>query len=178
MPITSEGADLEIVRKVQDIIEQYEAAAARLRQLSNKPQVDGITGYHEFPSLAEDYESRAQKYREVAKLLREPLKAPLSPMQEDALLRLCLQRSSEPVAAVTSRAAEGLQVAADDRLGYLNIFSARGDGNLNDPIFKSSNAEGKDVEVSSWSVHYRDEPRNCKLMQGCMCFGHIRHCLT
>lgn len=63
MPITSEGADLEIVRKVQDIIEQYEAAAARLRQLSNKPQVDGITGYHEFPSLAEDYESRAQKYR-------------------------------------------------------------------------------------------------------------------
>mmetsp|Transcript_62706 Transcript_62706/g.99309 ORF Transcript_62706/g.99309 Transcript_62706/m.99309 type:complete len:118 (+) Transcript_62706:62-415(+) len=113
MPITSEGADLEIVRKVQDIIEQYEAAAARLRQLSNKPQVDGITGYHEFPSLAEDYESRAKKYREVAKLLREPLKAPLSPMQEDALLRLCLQRSSEPAAAVAWRAAEGLKVAKE-----------------------------------------------------------------
>jgi len=38
---------------------------------------------------------------------------------------------------------------SDDRSGYLNIFSARGDGNLNDPIFKSSNARGKDVEVSS-----------------------------
>eukprot|EP00434_Breviolum_minutum_P013274 symbB.v1.2.011694.t1/scaffold787.1/size162597/5 len=113
MPITAEGADLEIVRKVQDITEQYEAAAEKLRQLSRKPQVDGITGYHEFPQLAEEYENRAQKYREVAKLLKEKLKTPLSPSQEDALLRLCLQRSSEPVAAVTSRAAEGLQVARD-----------------------------------------------------------------
>jgi hypothetical protein len=32
-------------------------------------QVDGITGYHEFPSLAEDYESRAQKYREAPRAL-------------------------------------------------------------------------------------------------------------
>eukprot|EP00913_Durusdinium_trenchii_P028714 g26929.t1 len=83
MPITAEGADLEIVRKVNDIIEQYEAAARQLRELSRKPQVDGITGYHEFPSLAEEYENRAQKYREVARLLREPPKTPLSPNQED-----------------------------------------------------------------------------------------------
>ena len=32
-------------------------------------EVDGITGYHEFPSLAEDYESRAQKYREAGHFL-------------------------------------------------------------------------------------------------------------
>ena len=28
----------------------------------------------------------------------------------------------------------------DDRVGHLNTILARGDGNLNDPIFKSSNA--------------------------------------
>lgn len=45
--------------------------------------MDGITGYHEFPQLAEEYQSRADKYREVAKLLREPPKTPLSPAQEE-----------------------------------------------------------------------------------------------
>ena len=65
MPITAHGADLEVVRKVQEVIQQYDAAAAQLKVMSQKPQVDGITGYHEFLPLAEDYESRAQKYREV-----------------------------------------------------------------------------------------------------------------
>ena len=43
----------------------------------------------------------------------------------------------------------------DDWVGHLNTILARGDGNLNDPIFKSSNARalpggrGGDVEVSS-----------------------------
>ena len=30
----------------------------------------------------------------------------------------------------------------DDRVGHLNTILARGGGNLNDPIFKSSNARG------------------------------------
>ena len=42
---------------------------------------------------------------------------------------------------------------SDDRVGNLNTILARGGGNLNDPIFKSSNdwaLPGKgDVEVSS-----------------------------
>ena len=47
---------------------------------------------------------------------------------------------------------------SDDRVGHLNNILARGGGNLNDPIFKSSNAPalsggwgggGGDVEVSS-----------------------------
>ncbi|CAK9009146.1 unnamed protein product [Durusdinium trenchii] len=118
MPITAEGADLEIVRKVNDIIEQYEAAARQLRELSRKPQVDGITGYHEFPSLAEEYENRAQKYREVARLLRDPPKTPLSPNQEDALLRLSLGTNYEPAAvAVASRAGE----VAKQTLGIQNV---------------------------------------------------------
>ena len=29
---------------------------------------------------------------------------------------------------------------SDDRVGHLNTILARGSGNLNDPIFKSSNA--------------------------------------
>ncbi|CAK9009144.1 unnamed protein product [Durusdinium trenchii] len=107
MPITAEGADLEIVRKVNDIIEQYEAAARQLRELSRKPQVDGITGYHEFPSLAE-----------VARLLRDPPKTPLSPNQEDALLRLSLGTNYEPAAvAVASRAGE----VAKQTLGIQNV---------------------------------------------------------
>ncbi|CAE7377477.1 unnamed protein product, partial [Symbiodinium necroappetens] len=96
MPITTHGADLEVVRKVQDVIEQYEAAAARLKSMSQKPQVDGITGYHEFPQLAEEYERRAQQYREVAKLFQKPLDMPLSPNQQDALLRLSLGTTYEP----------------------------------------------------------------------------------
>ena len=48
---------------------------------------------------------------------------------------------------------------SDDGVGNLNTILARGGGNLNDPIFKSSNARalpggGGDVEVSSWSAHY------------------------
>ena len=39
---------------------------------------------------------------------------------------------------------------SDDRVGHLNIILARGGGNLNDSIFKSSKG---DVEVSSWSPH-------------------------
>ena len=31
---------------------------------------------------------------------------------------------------------------SDDRVGHLNTMLARGGGNLNDPIFKSSNARG------------------------------------
>ena len=31
---------------------------------------------------------------------------------------------------------------SDDRVGHLNTILARGSGNLNDPIFKSSNAHG------------------------------------
>ena len=31
---------------------------------------------------------------------------------------------------------------SDDRVGHLNTILARRDGNLNDPIFKSSNARG------------------------------------
>ena len=31
---------------------------------------------------------------------------------------------------------------SDDRVGHLNTTLARGGGNLNDPIFKSSNARG------------------------------------
>ncbi|CAE7609062.1 unnamed protein product [Symbiodinium sp. CCMP2456] len=108
MPITTHGADLEVVRKVQDVIEQYEAAAAQLRSMSQKPQVDGITGYHEFPQLAEDYERRAQQYREVAKLLQKPLDMPLSPNQQDALLRLSLGTTA---AMVTTKASQGLQAA-------------------------------------------------------------------
>ena len=44
---------------------------------------------------------------------------------------------------------------SDDRVGHLNTILARGGENLNDPIFKSSNARalpgggGDDVEVSS-----------------------------
>ena len=44
---------------------------------------------------------------------------------------------------------------SDDRVGHLNTILARGGANLNDPIFKSSNARalpgkgGGDVEVSS-----------------------------
>ena len=40
---------------------------------------------------------------------------------------------------------------SDDRVGHLNNILARGGGNLNDPLFKSSNAQGGggDVEVSS-----------------------------
>ena len=47
---------------------------------------------------------------------------------------------------------------SDDRVGHLNTILARGGGNLNDPIFKSSNAQalpgkeggrGGDVEVLS-----------------------------
>ena len=42
---------------------------------------------------------------------------------------------------------------SDDRVGYLNTILARRGGNLNDPIFKISNARGLpgggDVEVSS-----------------------------
>ena len=43
---------------------------------------------------------------------------------------------------------------SDDKVGHLNTILARGGGNLNDPIFKSSNARGLrgrgggDVEVS------------------------------
>ena len=47
---------------------------------------------------------------------------------------------------------------SDNRVGHLNTILARGGGNLNDPIFKSSNARafpsgggegrGEDVEVS------------------------------
>ncbi|CAE7207604.1 unnamed protein product [Symbiodinium natans] len=79
--------------------------------MSNKPQVDGITGYHEFPQLAEDYERRAQKYREVAKQLQKPMDTPLSPNQQDALLRLSLGSSFEPAELVTTKAAQGLQAA-------------------------------------------------------------------
>ena len=49
---------------------------------------------------------------------------------------------------------------SDDKVGHLNTILAQGGGNLNDPIFKSSNARGLpggggggggggDVEVSS-----------------------------
>ena len=42
---------------------------------------------------------------------------------------------------------------SDDKVGHLNTILVRGGGNLNDPIFKSSNARGLprggDVEVSS-----------------------------
>ena len=42
---------------------------------------------------------------------------------------------------------------SDDRVGHLNTILAQWDGNLNDPIFKSSNGGwgggGGDVEVSS-----------------------------
>ena len=31
---------------------------------------------------------------------------------------------------------------SDDRVGHLNTILARGGGNLNDPIFKGSNARG------------------------------------
>ena len=31
---------------------------------------------------------------------------------------------------------------SDDKVGHLNTILARGGGNLNDPIFKSSNARG------------------------------------
>ena len=34
------------------------------------------------------------------------------------------------------------QTKSDDRVGHLNTILARGGGNLNDPIFKSSNARG------------------------------------
>ena len=45
---------------------------------------------------------------------------------------------------------------SNDRVGHLNTILARGGGNLNNPIFKSSNAWGLprgDVEVSSRSAH-------------------------
>ena len=41
---------------------------------------------------------------------------------------------------------------SDDTVGHLNTILVRGGANLNDPIFKSSNARGllvEDVEVSS-----------------------------
>ena len=46
---------------------------------------------------------------------------------------------------------------SDDRVGHLNTSLAQGGGNLNDPIFKSSNAwallggggGGRGIEVSS-----------------------------
>ena len=45
------------------------------------------------------------------------------------------------------------QTKSDVRVGHLNTILARGGGNLNDPIFKSSNSRGLpegggDVEVS------------------------------
>ena len=43
---------------------------------------------------------------------------------------------------------------SDDKVGHLNTILARRGGNLNNPIFKSSNARGRgDVEVSSSSAH-------------------------
>ena len=48
---------------------------------------------------------------------------------------------------------------SDDRVEHLNTILVRGGGNLNDPIFKSSNARalpgggGRNVEVSSRSAH-------------------------
>ena len=55
---------------------------------------------------------------------------------------------------------------SDNRVGHLNSILDRGGGNLNDPIFKSSNARalpgkggrGRDVEVSSSSAHYSPSP--------------------
>ena len=47
----------------------------------------------------------------------------------------------------------------DDWVGHLNTLLARGGGNLNDPIFKSSNAlalPGGNVEVSSSSTHNKE----------------------
>ena len=55
-----------------------------------------------------------------------------------------------------------------DRVGHLNTVLARGGGNLNDAIFKISNALGLlgvgvgDVEVSSLSVHNRSA-KQCHL---------------
>ena len=46
------------------MVDQFFSHWPRLRHLITH-QVDGFTGYHEFPSLAEEYESRAQKYREA-----------------------------------------------------------------------------------------------------------------
>ena len=54
---------------------------------------------------------------------------------------------------------------SDDRVGHLNTIFVRGGGNLNDPIFKSSNARafpgrgggGGNVEVSSSSAHNHSE---------------------
>ena len=53
------------------------------------------------------------------------------------------------------------QSKCDDRVGHMNTILAREDGNLNDPLFKSSNARGLpersgvgNVKVSNWSPHY------------------------
>ena len=50
---------------------------------------------------------------------------------------------------------------ADDSVGHLTNTLARGGGNLNDPISKSSNARalprGGGVEVSSLSAHNNEE---------------------
>ena len=48
---------------------------------------------------------------------------------------------------------------SDDRVGHLNTVLARGGGNLNDPIFKSSNARclpggGGGVEVNELCESY------------------------
>eukprot|EP00930_Biecheleria_cincta_P062995 TRINITY_DN4846_c0_g1_i1.p1 TRINITY_DN4846_c0_g1~~TRINITY_DN4846_c0_g1_i1.p1 ORF type:complete len:118 (+),score=29.59 TRINITY_DN4846_c0_g1_i1:67-420(+) len=100
--------------KISAVITLYEEMASKLREGCKRPQVDGITGYHEFPKLAEAYESRARAYREAAEQLRRPMEALPPHMAEKE--RLALQSAFGGLAQVkggaklvSSKAVEGVK---------------------------------------------------------------------
>ena len=55
---------------------------------------------------------------------------------------------------------------SDDRVGHLNAILARGGGNLNDPILKSSNACGLPGRGGGM-LKFRVETKNCGLITEC-----------
>ena len=51
---------------------------------------------------------------------------------------------------------------SDDKVGHLNTILAIGGGNLNDPIFKSSNARGLPGGGGGGMLKFRVDRRNMK----------------
>eukprot|EP00445_Apocalathium_hangoei_P034497 CAMPEP_0203966848 /NCGR_PEP_ID=MMETSP0359-20131031/95966_1 /ASSEMBLY_ACC=CAM_ASM_000338 /TAXON_ID=268821 /ORGANISM="Scrippsiella Hangoei, Strain SHTV-5" /LENGTH=109 /DNA_ID=CAMNT_0050904403 /DNA_START=60 /DNA_END=389 /DNA_ORIENTATION=+ len=63
--------DANIVQRMLETIVMYEESASMLRRSAAQPPVRGISGHEEYSRLADDYEARAQRIREVVQMLKE-----------------------------------------------------------------------------------------------------------
>lgn len=112
--------DSNVLEMINSTVCKYKEAASKLRKAQESPQVNGITGYEDFHTFAEAYESRAASYQKVLDTIKNtpPPLLGQSQMEQDALVLVQIQDGQilEVLRDKTNEGLAELQLAAEQ--GY------------------------------------------------------------